>query len=168
MPAWSPPVAEIVSFLEHIGIAVTAGEVVDSFLPGIAIRNGNLVVDLERGFEPGDLLHEAGHIALCDPAARATLCIVEDGPGEEMAVLAWSYAAALAIGLDPSVLFHANGYRGDGPWLAEQFTSGALIGVPMLQYHGLSAEPHRAEALGLPAYPQMARWLRYLRSSQPA
>ncbi len=160
MPAWTSPAAEIVSFLKSIGIAVTPGPVADSFLPGIAIRDGSIVADPERGFEPGDLLHEAGHIALADPAARASLCVVEDGPAEEMAVLAWSYAAALAIGLDPHLLFHANGYRGEGPWLAEQFMRGALIGVPMLQYHGLCAEPHRADALGLPAYPQMARWLR--------
>jgi hypothetical protein len=39
----------------------------------------------------------------------------------ETAVIPWSFATALAIGIDPAVVFHMGGYRGKseglpGPW----------------------------------------------------
>lgn len=156
-----PDTVRILTFLEEIGIAVSQGETrTDSFLPGIEIRNGTLVLDPARTFYPGDLLHEAGHIACADPTTRATLCEVESDPGDEMAAIAWSYAAARAIGIDTRTLFHGDGYLGGGEALAVAFDNGTGPGPPMLQFFGMSAEPHQAEALGLPAYPQMAKWLR--------
>jgi len=156
-----PDTIRILAFLDEIGIPVTRGRIEgDSFLPGIEVRDGGLVLDPERAFHPGDLLHEAGHIACTDPALRPTLCDVESDPGEEMAAIAWSYAAARAIGIDTRALFHADGYLGGGEALAIAFDSGKGPGPPMLQYYGMAAEPHQAEALGLPVYPQMAKWLR--------
>jgi len=156
-----PDTTRILAFLEGIGIPVTRGRIEgDSFLPGIEVRDGGLVLDPARSFYPGDLLHEAGHIAVTDPADRPTLCAVRDDPGEEMAAIAWSYAAARAIGIDTQVLFHADGYKGGGAALAIAFDKGSGPGAPMLQFYGMTAEAHQAEALGLPAYPDMARWLR--------
>ncbi|WP_066798965.1 hypothetical protein [Sphingomonas soli] len=155
-----PDTARIVAFLESIGIPVRIEPVQpDSFLPGIAIHSGGLAVDPSRPFYPGDLLHEAGHIAVTDPALRATGTVSED-PGDEMAAIAWSYAAVRAIGLNSRIVFHDHGYRGGGPSLAEAFDSGSYPGAPMLQYYGMSAEPHQAERLMLAPYPQMSRWLR--------
>ncbi|MES2988683.1 MAG: hypothetical protein V4808_12320 [Pseudomonadota bacterium] len=154
-----PDTSRIVAFLEGIGIPVTLSAAdTDSFLPGIAIQNGGLVMDPARCF-PGDLLHEAGHIAVTDPAARAE-GIISDDPGDEMAAIAWSYAAALAIGIDPRVVFHDEGYRGSAATIAQNLGEGRSFGSPMLQYYGLCAEPHQAERLGLAPYPQMSRWLR--------
>ncbi|MCW2498759.1 MAG: hypothetical protein JWN87_435 [Frankiales bacterium] len=39
----------------------------------------------------------------------------------QTAVIPWSFATALAIGIDPAVVFHMGGYRGKseglrGPW----------------------------------------------------
>ena len=156
-----PDTIRILDFLAEIGIPVSRGGIAgDSFLPGIEIRSGGLVLDPARPYHPGDLLHEAGHVAVTDPADRPTLCAVRDDPGEEMAAIAWSYAAARAIGIDTRTLFHPDGYLGGGEALALAFDNGAGPGPPMLQYFGMAAEPHQAATLGLPAYPQMARWLR--------
>jgi hypothetical protein len=155
-----PDITRITEFLEQIGIPVIAEPVAKgSFLPGAMVRDGALVFDPALPY-PGDLLHEAGHIAVCDPALRPTLGEVEDSPAEEMASLAWSYAAARAIGLDPAVVFHPFGYKGQAAQILASFESGGGIGVPMLQLWGMTAEPHQAEARGMPPFPAMARWLR--------
>jgi hypothetical protein len=156
-----PVTADILAFLDRIGIRAEAEAVPeDSFLPAITIRDGALLFDPARLEWPGDLLHEAGHIAVTDPALRPTLCDVPSDPAEEMAAICWSYAAALEIGLDPSVVFHEHGYRGDGAWLTETFTGGSYIGLPMLHYLGLAADRRRAEELGVAPFPKMLRWLR--------
>ena len=154
-----PLVGRIVAFLREIGIPVEAAELVDdTFLPGIAVVGGRLRVDPIRLAWPGDLLHEAGHVAVGDPLRRDEG--VSDDPGEEMAALAWSYAAASHLGLDPSVPFHEGGYRGEGEALAENFSRGGYVGVPMLAMWRLTIEPHRAKAAGVQGYPHMLAWRR--------
>jgi len=157
-----PLVARIVPFLEEIGIAVAVEPVPgDSLLPGMTVRGDTLVFDPEALPWPGDLLHEAGHIAVSDPATRASQTEVSSDPGEEMAAMAWSYAAAIALGIDPEHVFHAAGYYGGGENYMKSYANGGTgIGVPMLQFYGMSAEPRQAEALGRPAFPAMTRWLR--------
>ncbi|HZG08265.1 MAG TPA: hypothetical protein VEZ70_04705 [Allosphingosinicella sp.] len=154
-------VGRIVAFLSGIGIPVRAETLAgDSFLPGLAIKNGELVYDPERLAWPGDLLHEAGHLAVTDPAFRPTLCDPSDDPGEEMAAIAWSWAAAMEIGLAPSILFHPGGYRGGGPALIENFSNGRDVGVPWLVAWDMTEERHRARRDGTIPYPHMRRWLR--------
>jgi len=154
-----PLVGRIVGFLRSIGISVEDSAMEgETFLPGIAVVNGGLRVDPSRLAWPGDLLHEAGHVACGDPARRDEE--VSDDPGEEMAALAWSFAAATYLGLDPSVPFHEGGYRGGGASLAEIFSRGGYVGTPMLAMWGLTHEPHRAKATGAPAYPHMLAWRR--------
>jgi hypothetical protein len=149
--------ATIVDFIRGIGITVeTAAMPEDGFLPAIAVRDGRLVYDPDRLQYPGDLLHEAGHIAVTDPALRPTVSEFDDNGGDEMAAMGWSYAAALAAGIDPRVVFHDHGYRGDGQWLAETFADGRYIGLPMLQYYGLARFPQDE---GEP-FPAMIKWLR--------
>jgi hypothetical protein len=157
-----PILARIVPFLEKIGIPVLIEPVPDnSLLPGATVRGDTLIFDPETLAWPGDLLHEAGHIAVSDPATRATQTEVSSHPGEEMAAMAWSYAAAIALDIDPIHVFHTDGYHGGGQNYLESYTKGGNgIGVPMLQYYGMSAEPHQAEALGRDAFPAMTRWLR--------
>lgn len=157
-----PILARIVPFLEQIGIPVVVGPVPDdSLLPGATVRGDTLIFDPETLAWPGDLLHEAGHIAVSDPATRATQTEVSSHPSEEMAAMAWSYAAAIALEIDPTHVFHTDGYHGGGQSYLESYTKGGNgIGVPMLQYYGMSAEPHQAETLGRDAFPAMARWLR--------
>src|ERR1041384_347334 len=128
--AEDPDIARITAFLAEIGIAVHAEPVAKgSFLPGAMVRDGALVYDPALP-HPGDLLHEAAHIAVSDPAIRPTLGEVEDSPAEEMASLAWSYAAAKAIGIDPAVVFHPFGYKGRSAQILASFEAGRGIGVP--------------------------------------
>ncbi|UZK68992.1 hypothetical protein OKW76_13315 [Sphingomonas sp. S1-29] len=152
-------VARIAAFLDTIGIALVAGEIDrDTFLPAMTIRSGAVVYDPQRLTNPGDLLHEAGHVALTEPPLRATLCEVSTSPAEEMGAIAWSYAAAVRIGIDPALVFRADGYRGGGNWIAEAFAAGTPIGLPMLQWLGMAAGADAADAHT--RYPHMLRWLR--------
>src|SRR3954471_6762973 len=96
----------IAAFLAEIGVALRAGPVAEgSFLPGVTIERGAIVYDPSRPYHPGDLLHEAGHVAITEPQRRSALGgTMEEGGGEEMAAIAWSYAAARHIGLDPRIV----------------------------------------------------------------
>lgn len=152
-------VARIVAFLDRIGIETIAEPLQDTFLPGLTVRKGALVYDPAIPY-PGDLLHEAGHIAVTEPALRPTLDTVSDNQAEEMAAMAWSYAAAIEIGIDPAIVFHDGGYRGASDNLREAFDTGWSLGTPMLQYYDMTGLPKDAERIGLPTYPRMARWLR--------
>jgi hypothetical protein len=153
--------ARILAFLDRIGIPVVFEPIAgDTFLPAMTVRDGTLVVDPERLTWPGDLLHEAGHIAVTDPALRPTLGAVSPDPGEEMAAIAWSYAAAVEIGIDAAVVFHAEGYRGGGESLVDNFTAGRYFGDPMLHYFGMTAMARHATEQGVAPYPHMLRWLR--------
>lgn len=154
-----PLVARIVAFLRAVEIPVeTAVLKGETFLPGVAVAGGGLRVDPARLAWPGDLLHEAGHVAVGEPGRVDDA--VSDDPGEEMAALAWSYAAAVYLDIDPSVPFHDGGYRGEGRGLAEIFRQGGYVGVPMLAMWGMTHEPHRARANGAMPYPHMQTWRR--------
>ena len=63
--------APIEMFLNRIGLPVTRSALSeDSFLPGVVIKKGALVVDPERLGSPGDILHEAGHLAVAPGRLR--------------------------------------------------------------------------------------------------
>lgn len=157
----NPVFATITAFLDRIGIRVIVESVPEgSFLPGATVRGGALVFDPARMPYPGDLLHEAGHIAVTDPAIRDTLDAIPSDPAEEMATIAWSYAAALEAGVDPAIVFHEHGYKGGAADILASFQNGTGPGVAMLAWFGMSAEPHRAAEQGVAPYPAMTRWLR--------
>ena len=161
MQSEDPNVATIVAFLDRIGIPVTIEPVAEgSFLPGVTVRYGTLVFDPDNLPHPGDLLHEAGHIAVTDPDVRGKIAEVSENGGEEMAAITWSYAAALELGIDPAVVFHPEGYRGDSKTILGNFGKGQYFGVSLLDYYGMTAEAKWAEAKGMAPYPKMARWLR--------
>ncbi len=151
---------KIFQFLNEINIAYNFKEIdAETFLPGIQICNGSLQVDLQKLKFPGDLLHEAGHIAVSLPEERDALNdnVVADNEakaGDEMAVLLWSFAAAQKIGLTSEIVFHENGYKGDAVWLKEQFEGGNYIGLPLLQWMGFT------DVEGPYAFPKMKIWLR--------
>lgn len=156
----------VVIFIRSIGIPVAYRSLdEDTFLPGILIDKGNIFIDRQRLKYPGDLLHEAGHIACVPTAERAGLTATAIGmrehhAAEEMMAIAWSFAACKYLTIDPYFVFHEEGYKGGGKEIADQFEMGNYFGVPMLQWAGMTAEPHQAEKLDRPAYPLMAKWLR--------
>lgn len=147
----------ILHFLAERGIDAEATTLSDdTFLPGILIHEGRLLIDRQRLRHPGDVLHEAGHIAVTTAAERPFLGgnITENNPekeGEELAVLLWTYAACLAINLPAEVVFHPGGYKGQSDWLLETFRSGQYPGLPLLVWMGLSTKEE---------FPRMTRWLR--------
>jgi hypothetical protein len=155
------PLENITSFLTGIGLPVRHATSIDSsVLPGLGIDRGVLVVAPDQLEHPGDLLHEAGHLAVLPAAGRSasTTDVGSDG-GYEMAAIAWSWAALRHLNLDPAVVFHEGGYQGGGQALIENFEAGRYFGVPMLQWLGLTADSTRAAELGVDPYPAMIRWL---------
>lgn len=152
--------AAIIGFLASIGIAVREGEVPpETIVPGIRLEQGEIVFDRTKMLYPGDLLHEAGHLAVMPQSRRCTATeSASQDPGEEMAAIAWSYAAALHIGLDPAVVFHSGGYREGSPAILENFREGRYVGVPLLAWMSLTNVKAHAETQVV--YPRMIRWLR--------
>jgi hypothetical protein len=155
-----PLTDQLAGFIRSIGIDVQAATLHDpTLLPGLDIRNGAVLVDATRLAYPGDLLHEAGHVAVADPVQRKQPTLSPTG-GDEMATLAWSFAAARHLGVALEILFHPDGYKGGSASLIENFSAGHYVGVPLLQYYGMTVEPRRAAERGVAPFPHMLRWLR--------
>lgn len=155
----------ILNFLTVIGLPVTCKPIIGpTFLPGLKMENGGLVVDVEQLLYPGDLLHEAGHLATMAPDVRSEMNDVlpknDLHQGGEIMAQAWSYAACIYLNLDPKIVFHPNGYNGYGDNVIKNFSEGGEAGVPMLQYTGMAYEKRKAVALNKPAFPHMVNWLR--------
>jgi hypothetical protein len=155
-----------VDFLRSIGISVHFGPVTTkTFLPGICIMNGELIVDRTKLKYPGDILHEAGHIAIVPATERSllndeTIVLREQRDAEEMMAIAWSYAACVHLDIDAGFVFHDEGYKGGGSYIAESFGNGNYFGVPMLQWVGMALEKKNEAELGKPVYPVLLKWLR--------
>lgn len=160
-PFTTPGLEPIVAAIRAVGIPVRRGAVAGNLLPGVMIDRGALVVDEETLLFPGDVLHEAGHVAVLSPEDRGRVAgtLPKEG-GEEMAALAWSYAMAVAFALPLEVVFH-DAFKAGGPWLRRTFAEGHMIGVPLLQIWDMTRVPDSGPGFEhLPAFPRMARWLR--------
>ncbi len=156
-----PITSRMAGFLSSIGIEVSAAILDKSFLPGVTISHGTLLIDEAKLSYPGDVLHEAWHIAVTPAAQRRKLHQDAGGDaGEEMAAIAWSYAAALFAGIDLAMVFHPDGYRGGSRAIIENFSQGRYVGVPLLEWYGLTAGEKAAAALEVSPYPHMLKWLR--------
>lgn len=155
----------IADFLTEIGIEVVPARLsAATFLPGIAVENGRILVDEEKLIYPGDLLHEAGHLALAPRDVRSGLSgevLLPDANMNlvEAAAIAWSYAASLHLGLDPRTVFHEGGYRGQSAALLMNFQVGVPLGVNGLQDAGMTMIENAARE-GVRPYPHMLKWLR--------
>lgn len=160
-------VHKLLDFLTDIGIDAREGIVpASSFLPGIVIAKGALIFDRCSLRWPGDLLHEAGHIAVTPAAMRGALDGAIGHPAggpqgeDEVEAIAWSFAAITHLGVEPSVLFHADGYKGQSAALLLTYSVGVYPGVFGLAHAGMTMVGTDAKAAGLPPYPHMIRWLR--------
>ena len=61
----------IAMFLAEIGLTVRSGDICGQmFVPGIQINYGALLIDEAQLSYPGDILHEAGHLAVMPPDRR--------------------------------------------------------------------------------------------------
>lgn len=164
--AHTPEVKSILEFLRSIGISVVEKKLgTANFLPGLALGPDCLYVDFVQLKYPGDLLHEAGHLAVTDGESRRHLCpegTSAEWPtqGEEIAAILWSYAALVHLNLSPSFVFHKDGYKGSSEWLIESFTSGNYIGLPFLEWAGMALSGSNAMLQGKKAFPSMQKWIR--------
>ena len=70
----------------------------------------------------------------------------------------WSYAASVHLELPNDVVFHPNGYKGSSQWLIENYTQQNYIGLPFLEWCGLTAS-NKNDQNGI-VFPQMKQWLR--------
>lgn len=151
---------KITTFLNEIGIPWRYGEIQrDSFLTGVQICLGTIVIDKKKLKYPGDVLHEAGHLAIEPEVARGELDgnMRECGQGdtEEMAAIAWSWAALTAISIPPEVVFHPDGYQGRSQSIIQCFQNQRIWGQLHLEGWGLC----RVFG-GSDCFPHMVKWLR--------
>ena len=153
---------KITNFIEDIGIKIEAQTIdEDTFIPGILVKDGAIFYDTKKLAHPGDLIHEAGHVALIPASERHTANgnIEEDLPmGErlEIGVILWSFAALTHLDMDMEVVFHKDGYNGDSRWHIENFKNKNYVGLPPLQWMGLCRRDDEEGA----KFPAVIKWLR--------
>ncbi|MCF2859102.1 hypothetical protein L1286_16575 [Pseudoalteromonas sp. SMS1] len=158
-------IKQILRFLSEIELPYQMTELRSpTFLPGLRHNQGMLEIDVGKVQYPGDILHEAGHYAVCDPAERQFLDgnIYKTGlqhqrakqqmMGEEMAATAWSVAAAIHLGFPLTVVFHEAGFRGASDSLIKAFESGGGIGHPLLGAYQMTCPKN--------GFPSMSVWVR--------
>lgn len=157
---------KIAQFLIEIGIEVVPTKFSnETFLPGIEVKNGKLLVDESKLKYPGDLLHEAGHLALATSEVRRKLSgevvIPDENMNEiEVAVMAWGFAAVKFLEIELRTLFHEGGYHGKSEGLILNFSLGVYPGAHSLERFGLTATGKYAEESGISPYPNMLKWVR--------
>ena len=155
-----PLVIKLADFVRSVGIEVHSCSIDwKTQFPGLDIKNGAVLVDEKSLIHPGNILHEAGHLAVHDPAHRKDPKF-SPTRGEELGALAWSYAAVVHLGLKSELVFYPGSYHGWDIALNENFAEGRYLGVPHLQRFGMSVEPRLAKEGGVKPFPHMQRWLR--------
>jgi len=141
---------KVIAFVRSIGIEVEEGATPNSTVPGVDIIGGHVCIDTAILRNVGDVLHEAGHIALMPSDKRSQLDgWIGSNPADEMSTIAWSWAAGVHLGLAPEDILHDGALGGKGDNLRENFVAGSFVGVPMLQYWRMTSD-----------YPRMLRWTR--------
>jgi hypothetical protein len=172
------------AFLETIGIQVRVVPGATGFLPGLLIQGATISVDAATDSRVGDLLHEAGHIAVTPGRFREHICndvsslaelmsaYLDEHPNafgypedpiaraimqsSEAEAIAWSYAAALESGVDPCLPFKV-GFDGNGMEVFERLSLGMHFGVNGLAAAGMTDTPTRKGSKH--PYPAMKKWM---------
>jgi hypothetical protein len=143
-------------FLNSIGIKTVFRKISStSFLPGLLIEKGIIIIDEDTLQHPGDILHEAGHIAVIPAADRSRLTaqsIIKrtNREAEEMMAIAWSYAVCIHLLIDPLFVFHSEGYKDGSNYITDSCSRNDYFGLPMLESIGLTTD----------LYPDMIKWMR--------
>lgn len=158
-------ITKVLHFLNEIGIDVIEKEIGTTFLPGLELGPNCIYVDYDKLLYPGDLLHEAGHLAVTTSSNRkiaGTAEISAEWPsqGEEIAAILWSFAALNHLQLPLEFVFHPDGYKNASDWFISNFSSGNYIGLPFLEWAGLCYTEEQAAKEGKKPFPAMKKWLR--------
>lgn len=134
---WLPsPLDKAALFLrDTVGLEVRGYQVATGFLPGVRIKKGAICVSPAASV--GDLLHEAGHLAVLPPRVRARAggdvdraqhyafeiaCRFIHDPdhpfqralvqADDTSAIAWAWAAGRQIGLSPEEIIEDDKYGG--------------------------------------------------------
>lgn len=156
---------KIAQFLNEIGIpTIPAKFDPETFLPGIMVSEGTLRVDEEKLAFPGDLLHEAGHLAVAPAEIRHLLggeVIVPQADLDtlETEAIAWSYAACIYLQIEPRIVFHEKGYKGKSANILFNFSLGIFFGLSGLEEKGMTFSERSARETGVAPFPAMQKWL---------
>lgn len=158
-------VEKVLLFLDEIGINVIEKELGETFLPGLDLGPDCMYIDFDKLLYPGDMLHEAGHLAVTASSERkmiGTSEITEDWPtqGEEIVAILWSFAAVKHLDLPLDFVFHPNGYKSASEWFISNFSNENYMGLPLLEWMGLALGNERAVQEGKEPFPKMQKWLR--------
>jgi len=158
-------VKKVVIFLKEIGIEIIEKELNETFLPGLELGPDCIYIDYDKLLYLGDILHEAGHLAVTIPSERKLVGsdqISKDWPtqGDEIAAILWSYAALHHLQLPSEFVFHPNGYKGNSEWFISNFESENYMGLPLLEWMGLCLGNEKAEKENKFPFPAMQKWLR--------
>lgn len=157
-------IEQMLEFIKSIGLECHFETInAETFLPGLEFREGALITDLDKLLYPGDILHEAGHLACMPPDIRKTMTGDLDNnnvnQGGEMMAIAWSYAACIHLEIEPEVVFHEQGYKGAGAHIATNFKQGHFFGVPLLEWCGMCYDAPTARRLNKQPFPKMISWI---------
>ena len=171
-----------VRFLNEIGLRCEPRAGAAGFVAGVVIERGALFFDdVARA---SNLLHEAGHLAVVpsrfrplfngnvsggQKAMMAAIDFSNPDSSEARAALscsdpeatAWAWSAGKRVGLAPEEIILDAEYGGDGPSVRAALQACCYAGIHGLAHSGFCVvRPGRLSAIrGLPAYPQLARWL---------
>ena len=168
------------AFLHDIGIAIHPVDdlLLDEFIPGVRIVKGEILYSKKTPISFGDILHEAGHVAIIPDIFRMQIdgdvdrCLepiidewFEKNPdsfGEtenlvsrallqcgDAEATAWSFAAARHIGLPTAELYPAASYDGEWPAIEIMLREGMHFGINGLAAAGMTRQR---------AFPEMTRW----------
>ena len=168
----------VVYNLNKIGLQAVFGNVSDSFLSGVKIENGTLIVD--RSCSISNLLHEAGHLAVLPKEYRVQAnddlsivllkmydevdCSKEENRRymqcEDAESTAWAYAFGLKCGVPFDLIIDDEQYDGTGRDVLESLKHGSGFGVNGLARMGWCASSIiHSKASGLPIYPNLVKWI---------
>jgi GNAT superfamily N-acetyltransferase len=145
------------AFLRAIGLMVEFAPVASSSVPGIERIANGLRVDRDALDYPGDMLHEAGMLAVRLPEEREQDPSSQIEPAFQIAAIAWAWAAAFGLGIPDFMVIHDQGYKGLAPHIRADFAAGKCPGLPILAWIGMTTAP-TPETPSI--YPQMLHWLR--------
>lgn len=153
----------ILNFIHKIGLTCHLEPIVEkTFLPGLKLRQGALIIDVQKLCYIGDILHEAGHLACMPLEIRGNMNDnLEDNnlnQGGEMMAIAWSYAACIYLDIDPHIVFHDDGYRGGGSNIVTNFRQENYFGVPLLEWNGMCLDKTKAKESNKKPFPEMIFW----------
>jgi hypothetical protein len=157
---------KVLIFLTEIGITIIEKELDETtFLPGVSLGPNCIYVDFAKLLYPGDILHEAGHLAVTTATEReliGTDAMPKDWPtqGDEIGAILWSYAAIYHLELPLEFVFHTNGYKNNSDWFISNFSNENYIGLPFLEWIGLTLSKKRAKIESKASFPIMLKWLR--------